>query len=470
MLAIWLCACSSQEEQPQRDPSVGDTSTAESTTAETGDSASAPPRPPNVLVLLTDDQGTDSVGVYGEHPHPPPTPHIDQLAAEGVLFRNAWSYPVCSPARAALLTGRLGRRTGIGDVIQYRDAEELPVSEVIIPRMLQSSPVAWSSAAIGKWHLSSYGSAHDIGHPVDLGFDAFTGSVNNLGDHVIADGQDHGYDHWEQVLDGELVKNDTYATTFAVDEALAAMRRLPEPWFIYVAFHAPHSPFDVPPDSLTPTLDAAPTAPKAERYPLLVEALDQEIGRLLDTMGDVRERTLVVFASDNGTPEDAVLPPWLPYRAKNSPFEGGVNVPLIVSGPMVSAPGRESEALVHLADVFRTVADVAGASVDPTLPLDSHSLLPLLVDPQAVGARDVVHTEKFLPNGFGPKAVDWRMSRGPRFKVIEMGLKAPLGVFDLSVAPVEVGNPLNVEGLTAEEQAEVQDLFDAHEAFFRSLE
>lgn len=459
-----LLACRTGTGPAPAPPDVSETAAPAS--AETG--VTTPVRPANVLVLLSDDQGVDSVGAYGAHPSPPPTPHIDQLAADGVLFRNAWAYPVCTPSRAALLTGRLGRRTGLGEVIQYRDREELPVTEVIIPRMLEGAPDAWSSAAFGKWHLSSYQSPSNVAHPVQLGFDRFTGSLNNLGDHVVADGLDHGYHHWEQVLDGQLVKNDTYATTFTVDEALRAMRELPEPWFVYVAFHAPHSPFDLPPEALTPTLDADARDPKAVRYPLVVEALDQEIGRLLREMGDLRARTWVVFASDNGTPEDVVRPPSEPSRAKNSPFEGGVHVPLIVTGPGVVEPGREVDALVHLADIFPTVAEIARAPLPP-VPLDGQSLLPHLVDPSAEG-RAFVHTEKFLPNGLAPvKSLDWRMSRDSRFKVIRVGEGVPLAVYDLGASPVEVGPPLDVSALSASEQGDVEVLIRAHEAFFEEI-
>ena len=100
--------------------------------------AQEPPRT-NILVLLTDDQGIDQVAAYGEHPNPPATPRIDALADQGVLFRNAWAYPTCSPARAALLTGRLGRRTGVGDALQYRQGLELRTSEAALPAALATA-------------------------------------------------------------------------------------------------------------------------------------------------------------------------------------------------------------------------------------------------------------------------------------------------------------------------------------------
>ncbi len=432
---------------------------------------SASGRPNNVLVLLADDQGLDSIGVYEAHPTPPPTPNLDAFAAEGVRFDNAWAHPVCSPSRSALLTGRLGRRTGAGDTYVYLGGNELRTDEVMIPRMLAQAPDAWATAAIGKWHLAAYNSADNVNHPLVMGFDSFTGTISNLGDYVLQDGLDHGYHHWEQVLDGQLV---TYATTYEVDEALRLIDSLPEPWFLYVAFHAPHSPFDLPPDALTPTLDADERSPKSERYPLVVEALDQEVGRLLahlDAHGH-RDDTLVIYAADNGTPEDAVLPPWDPNRAKNSPFEGGIRVPLLVRGPGV-AVGARSAALVHLSDVFATVADVAGVPLGDEatgelagVTIDGHSLLPLLADPASPGPRERLHSEKFSPNGPGPYQLDWRMTREARFKVIQVSETAPLAIYDLTEGPVELGPPIETSTLPAADQATVDALIEAHQAFF----
>jgi len=180
-------------------------------------------------------------------------------------------------------------------------------------------------------------------------------------------------------------------------------------------------------------------------------------------MGDLRARTLITFAADNGTPSDVVLPPADPARAKGTPFEGGVRVPMLIAGPGV-APG-ETDALVHLVDLFPTVADLAGAPLDPSIPLDGFSLRPLLGDRAAGGPRDAMHTEKFFPNGLGPKRSHWRMTRGPRFKIIDVD-DQPIGVYDLLPSRVEVGAPLDVATLPPDERGEVAALLDAHRAAF----
>lgn len=392
--------------------------------------AGAQPAPPagtpsNILILITDDQGIDQVGVYGEHPNPPPTPNIDRLATEGVLFRNAWAAPTCSPSRGAILTGRLPRRTGLGSVIHPRQEYELPLSEVTMARMLEGAEQQWATAAVGKWHVAGPSSRHSFRHPNLMGFDHYSGTIANIGRATRNRYGSLSYEHWEKVTDGQRSLSEVYATTDSVNEALEHIRTLPEPWLVYVAFNAPHSPWHVPPKRLH-NQDLGPGASDADKYRAMVEALDAEIGRLLRELGPKRESTTVIFLSDNGTPDETTLAPWPADRAKNTPFEGGVNVPLIVTGPQVSRPGSESRALVHVVDVFATVADVAGVSLGPEatglmrgVAIDGRSLLPHVRDASMTG-RQVVYTEKFRPNGLGQnKRSDWRISRNAELKLID---------------------------------------------------
>lgn len=382
-------------------------------------------KPGNVLIVVTDDMGVDQVSVYGEHPKAPRTPNIDALAQDGVLFRNAWSSPTCSPSRGALLTGRLPSRTGLGSVIHPEEVWEMPRSEVIIPRMLRGAPDQWSSAAIGKWHLAGQASENALKHPNLMGFDHFAGTIGNIGEAVRGNASDLTYRHWEKITDGKAEMVEEYATTVTVDDALKQIRNLPEPWVVYVSFNAPHAPWHVPPKDLH-DMEIGPDASDALKYRAMIQALDNEFGRLLREMGpERRARTNIIFVSDNGTPDETTLAPWPADRAKNTPFEGGINVPMIVAGPAVARPGTESQALVHLADIFATVADLAGVPLgkDATGPMegvrvDGRSLLPMLRDPNAAG-REVVFTEKFAPNGDSPHRVAWRISRNAELKVIE---------------------------------------------------
>jgi arylsulfatase A-like enzyme len=358
-----------------------------------------PPRD-NVLIVIADDVGVDMIGVYGEGAAPPPTPVIDALASRGVLFRNAWSNPVCSPTRASLLTGRHAFRTGVGHIVDaVPDNPALSLDEITLPEMLAlGTDGAYASAAFGKWHLGSAAVGGALA-PNLAGFDHFAGALANF----------HGaetYSSWTRVVDGAAEQTTKYATTDTVDSALAWLADAPEPWFAYVAFNSAHFPYHAPPEALH-TIDLSQAGPPAQDpgpyYRAMVQAMDTELGRLLDGLGPaVTERTTIVFLGDNGSPGDVSTPPFPASHAKGTLFEGGVNVPFIVSGPLVANAGRECAALVGVTDVYATVADAAQVDLGAVLPgvvLDSLSLAPYLADPLAPSGRTTVFSEYFHPNG-----------------------------------------------------------------------
>lgn len=354
--------------------------------------------PTNVLILLADDLGVDNVGAYGLGSDLPPTPNLDALAAEGVRFTNAWSQPICSPTRATIQTGRLGFRTTIGSGISTTTPGEpaLPLSEITIPEMLnQGTGGIWSHAAIGKWHLGSDLVGGEFA-PNLAGYDHYEGNLE-----ADLSGA-WSYFNWQKTIDGVTQVTTKYATTDAVDSALAWIQTHTEPWFCYVAFNAPHSPWHAPPANLHTQDLSNPT--NRDLYRAMVEALDTEIGRLLASIPKpVLRRTLVIFLGDNGTDAKVTVPPFVPSHAKTTLYQGGVNVPLIVTGPQVAGPGV-SNALVHTADLFATVAAVAGVNLETQFPgvtFDSISLLPYLQNPSFPSQRAWVVSELFTPNGPG---------------------------------------------------------------------
>lgn len=384
---------------------------------------------PNVLIALLDDVGVNNLTIYGALPGQPVTPHIDALAAEGIRFDTAWAMPMCSPARAALLTGRMPRRYGIGNFIALAgEVSGLPLAEVTLPEMLALAPQgAYASGVVGKWHLASDGVPDALGHPLNQGFDHARVSPGNLGSPAPDDG---GYDYflWPRVVDGVQADSEVYATTQTVDDALDLVATLPEPWLLYVAFHAPHVPLHVPPAHLLHT----PVGPSPTREALAVamlEAVDTELGRLLDGLGPMRARTTVLLAGDNGEAGAAVGDGTSSDALKGSVYEGGVRVPLVVAGAGVAAPGSVSEALVSLMDVFPTLAGLGGVHLAdlPTLPggeadgapaLDGVSFLRLLREPASSGLRTVLYAERFRPNGIPPYQTDVGAVRDARYKLI----------------------------------------------------
>jgi arylsulfatase A-like enzyme len=379
--------------------------------------APPPSMPPNVLVLVADDLGVDKVGAYEEHPAAPPTPHIDALAAQGVRFTHAYSYPTCSATRAALLTGRYGRRNGMGGIVALdTDTWELPLDEVLLPELLKDGDERFSTAAVGKWHLSGHLTEHPINHALLQGFDSFEGTLGNL--VLTMSGKRGNYESFEKVSGGQVGWKEGYATVDTADDAVSALGRLEPPWLLYVAFNAPHTPFHRPPkDVLGRKLKKDAT--DLQKFDATVEVMDAQIGRILEAMdAKTRAQTMVIFLGDNGTDKDATLPPLNPKHAKGSVMEQGTNVPLIVTGPMVKGRGVASDALVHVVDVLPTVAESTGIRASGP-PLDGQSFLAVLADPAAKGPRTTVYTEKFNPIGGGPYNNDYAAIRDDRYKLVQ---------------------------------------------------
>lgn len=369
-------------------------------------------------MIVADDLGTDKVGVYGEHPGHPPTPNIDAFAADGLLFRNAYSYPTCSASRAALLTGRYGRRNGMGGVVEGEETTwELPLAEVTLPEVLHGADRGYTTIALGKWHLSGPGTPSGDRHPNLQGFDHYAGSLGQLASNRKLAGAGGPYYRFGKIVDGELEVVERYATVDTADDAVRWLGKLQGPWLLYVAFHAPHVPFHVPPPELAGGKKLPTDATDVAKFDAAVQALDTEIGVVLAALTpEQRRTTTIVFIGDNGTDRNVVLPPLDPDHAKASLFEGGTNVPLIVAGARVSSQG-ETAALVHSVDVLPTVADLLGIDVS-ALTLDGSSFAPVLSDRTATVPRKTVFTERFHPIGNGPYDVDLVALRDDRYKIV----------------------------------------------------
>jgi len=427
-----------------------------------------PPIGGNILVIVADDLGLDHVLAYGLADEAPPTPTLDGLAADGVLFENAYAYAVCSPTRAALMTSRYGSRTGSGDAIRtLQSTYELPLEEVTLPEMLRQSPwFFYANSGIGKWHISAATSPSGALHPNLSGFDDYRGSAGNLVHGVL--GLPTSYFFWEKVINGTVTLTKSYATTETTDDTIDRITVMPEPWFAYVAYNAPHGPWHVPPPHLHSYVGLDNDSPIEMRYDATVEALDTEIGRLLDAMpADLRARTTVIFMGDNGTPDKAITEPFDPLRSKDTPYEGGIKVPMIVTGPLVSQPGTRTAALVHAVDIYPTMAHIAGVRMGDmtkldlegeTVPIafDGQSLARWLADPAEPSIRDMIYAEKFSPN-YGPDYYeDISIGRNDRWKLITTDDGSEF--FDLESAVLDEG----VDLLTVQESLdpEQQEAFD----------
>lgn len=417
-----------------------------------GDDGPGPaPDPTNVIVIVLDDWGVDMFTRMGVHPDGPPTPTLDALADAGVLFRRFYSSPTCSPTRAQVLTGRHGFRTGLGSpVANWQPEPALDFGEVTLPEVFAaaaSAPI--DSSAIGKWHLGSV-SVGGADHPNLQGFPWFAGTLGNLF-------AGNTYTNYVKVTNGVSQTSTTYATSEQVDDAAARIAVMPQPWFLYLAFNAPHKPFHVPTPGLhTYTLSGDPDLTPNEHYKAAVQAIDTELGRLFASMSPaVLSNTTIFVLGDNGTPNEAVTPPSVGGQAKGTLYEGGVNVPLIVAGKHVEQPGRVSDELLLAVDLFPTVAELFGvdwrAGIGDNRPVDGLSFTALLGDAAAPGPREYVFAERFAPNGPGPHSSEGWMVRDQRWKLVRRAGQADL-FFDM-LGLVREGAPLDLGALDVEQQA-----------------
>ena len=335
----------------------------------------------NILLVILDDWAIDSSPVDNNATLNPGTtfaamPTLEALADRGLRFTNAYAQSVCSPTRATIITGRYGFRHGVGDPT----TPALPSSELALPEIFTAEASPYKLATFGKWHLGG----GNTGPEVLGGWTHFAG---------ILGGGVTNYTNWSKTVSTATIPNNTitnfatYSTTDQVNEAVSFINSNPsDPWFIWLAFNAPHTPFHNPPSNLHdyPTYDTdvdgnVTGADRRGAYEAALQALDTELGRLFATVD--LDNTNIILIGDNGTPGAVVQAPYSNDHAKGSLYEGGVHVPLIMAGPDVTRTGLSNK-LVHCVDLFSTILeladiDVASATVAVDT-IDSESLIPIL--------------------------------------------------------------------------------------------
>jgi len=419
------------------------------------ESAGAATRSENVLIILADDLGVDFVGGYGEGSDPAPTPTIDGLLANGVFFRNAWANPSCSPTRACIQTGQYPFRTTVGRWIDYphntNTIGTLRATEVTIPEVLDRDDGGYAHGFIGKWHMSYQSQGLDV--PNDAGWSHYSGAL---------DGQVPSYTDWQHVVNGAVSTSNNYITTQQVDDTISWVTAQSGPWLCTLSFVAPHLPMHVPPAHLhSQNLSGVPiTNSSRPHYKALIEAMDTEMARLFQTLGpSVMANTNVIFLGDNGSVQNMAAPPFLGGKAKGSPYEGGLNVPLIISGPAVVNPGREVADLASAVDVFDTALDLAGATdaIPVWLETDGVSLVPYVTDSAVGPARTYAYSEQFNGTAWpAPLSSGHATIRNDRFKLIQRMTQAD-ELYDLQTDPWEQSNLLT-GALSSLQQQNFDDL------------
>jgi arylsulfatase A len=329
---------------------------------------------PNIVVIVADDLGYGDLGCFG-HPRIK-TPSLDRLAGEGVRFTTFYSgAPICSPSRAALFTGRHPYRVGIRDWISQDSGVYLPRSEVTIARLLKDA--GYTTCLSGKWHLNSRFNGTEP-TPGDFGFDHWFATQNNAA-HI---------DPANYVREGKRVGPLKGAdSTIIVDQAIRFISDAGEkPFALFVTFHAPHEQVAAP-EQYT-ALYADLNDPTKRDYYGSISLIDAEVGRLLadlDKRG-LRERTLVLFTSDNGPQELLGYPKAIHSHGSSGPlrghklsmYEGGYRVPAILRWPGRAKAGTESAEPVCFTDLLPTLCAVARTTPPAGRILDGVNVLPIL--------------------------------------------------------------------------------------------
>lgn len=353
---------------------------------------------PNIIFILTDDQGWWELGAHGNTVIETPT--MDRLHKESVTFSHYYSAPVCSPTRAGIMTGRYHLRTGLyntrfgGDVI---DKSEVTVAELL-------KRAGYRTGLFGKWHLGHY-----YGYqPNQRGFDEFFGHYQG---HI------EEYDYPDQLVhNGKPVEARKYVTDLFTDAAIEFIeQRTSNPFFCYLAYNAPHSPWVVGTSHSRQTrgdnlikkyLDRGLPLKDARIY-AMVEIIDENLARLFKRLEelDLAENTVVIFSTDNGGVSGS-FNAGLRGR-KGSVYEGGVRSPLMVRWPGKFPAGARIDAMVSHVDIMPTLCDLAGAQLPQDRKIDGKSLLPLLKTGKGESPHRYIyhHWDRYFPNPYNTWAI-----------------------------------------------------------------
>jgi arylsulfatase A-like enzyme len=364
---------------------------------------------PNIVFIMADDLGNADVGYHGSDIK---TPNLDKLANEGVRFENFHGMPVCTPSRAALMTGRYPMRYGLQTLVIFPNhSYGLPTNEWTLPQALKAA--GYSTYMVGKWHL---GHADQKYWPQNRGFDHFYGNLVGEVDYFTK--MRGGIVDWQR--DGKFFQEKGYYLDLIGDEAIKLIEKQDKnkPFFLYFASLAPHAPYQAK-KSDEDRYASIIKDPTRRTYAAMVTSVDDQVGRIVAALEKrgLRENTLIIFSSDNGGPRNAVVASGahskeeraeggvkegsLPASngdlrgGKGSLYEGGVRTPTIFNWPAKLKPRVVNEPL-HMVDVMPTVLALAGGKGSPDHPFDGMDVWATAADGRPSPHEDIlVNAEAF---------------------------------------------------------------------------
>ena len=360
-------------------------------------SAETAPRP-NIVYLLADDLGWGDVGFHGSEIK---TPNIDKLAATGARLEQFYVQSVCSPTRAALMTGRYPMRLGLQvGVIRPWAQYGLALEERTLAQALKDA--GYETAITGKWHLGHFQRAY---LPTLRGFDHQYGHYNGAIDY-FTHLRDGGLD-WHR--DDKAIREPGYSTHLIAQEAmrLVAEHDARKPLFLYVPFNAVHAPFEAPEKYSEPY---AGMKKQRRTYAGMVAAMDEAVGQIVDQLDKkgLRDNTLIIFHSDNGGPAPGVVTSNGPLRGgKATLYEGGVRVAALANWPGHLPAASVVNAPLHVVDWYPTLLGLAGGSLKQAAPLDGKDAWPAIA-----AGKPSPHEEILLnatPNAGAIRVGDWKL-------------------------------------------------------------
>ena len=387
---------------------------------------------PNILVILVDDLGYGDLSSYGAKDLK--SPHVDALVSAGMRFDNAYANcPVCSPTRAALLTGRYQELVGVPGVIRTYAKDNwgyLSPSAVMLPTVLKKA--GYHTACIGKWHLG----LESPNVPNDRGFDHFHGFLGDMMDDYYKHRR-HGINYMSlerKIIDPPGHATDLF-TQWAVDY-LNDRKKHDQPWFMYLAYNAPHTPIQ-PSKEWTAKVKAREQGISDKRAKLvaLIEHMDEGIGKVIAALkaNGQHKDTLVIFASDNGGQLNVAGNCGNLRGGKQDMYEGGIRVPMCAVWPGKIKAGSQTSIQAMSMDIFPTACAAAGAKFAHSI--DGTSILATLQGNEQTLKRDLFWTRREGNTRYMGKAV-WAFRRSD-WKLLQNSPMGPFELFNLKDDPLE---------------------------------
>lgn len=377
-------------------------------------------RKPNMVFLLADDLGFRDLGYQGG---PMATPHLDRLAREGRVLPRHYTYPLCSPTRSGIMTGRNPMRLGLGyTVVRPWERRGLPLDETTMPEVFRAA--GYRTGMVGKWHLGHWSKAQT---PNGRGFDHFYGHVNGAIDYFTHE-RDGGLD-WQR--NGKSLREEGYTTDLIAAEAVRWMGEgdAAKPFFLYVPFNSPHSPLQAPERLRGRHADIGDE--RRRTFVQMVEAMDEAVGKIvaqLQKSGQM-ENTLIAFQSDNGGPRGQGANNGTLRAGKATVYEGGLRVPAFVHWKGKLEAG-EAQGVTTLCDWLPTLVGAAGIPLRAGKPLDGMNVWPQLLANNALPGRK----DLYFAVEPGTQGVQMALIDG-QYKLVRVGAREEL--FDVEADPSE---------------------------------